>query len=174
MNSCVKKNRKKSMRSTDCKIAFLLTLLVLALYGCELQQTGPVPNAVAHFALEKSPSDVSYIAITVAGPEMRTINSTFPAGTTVITMEVPAGENRTFVIGAYETGDQLIYSGSAAVDLAPGEIKSIEMHMTVAERLVHLLAVGRHGQAYWSADGTNWSSNVGPGAEELRAVTTGP
>ena len=67
------------MRSTDFKIAFLLTLLVLALYGCELQQTGPVPNAVAYFGLEKSPSDVSYIAITVAGPEMRTINSTFPA-----------------------------------------------------------------------------------------------
>lgn len=79
-----------------------------------------------------APANITDIILTVAAPDMTTIETLIPADTGYLTLDVPAGKNRTFTVTASGGGRE--YNGSQTVDLPAGENTPVGIHMELADR----------------------------------------
>ena len=76
---------------------------------------------------------VDYLTITVSAPDFETITRDIPLDTGQLTLEVPAGNNRTFTLVAFnDHGDGYItrdYGGIVTTDLSPGANVTLPIQM---------------------------------------------
>lgn len=79
-------------------------------------------------AMADSPSDLTFISLTVSGPEMNTMELSIPTETGRIVFDVPGGFSRKFSIFA-ETplSPDKIYEGETVADLIPGSVVQVPM-----------------------------------------------
>lgn len=73
--------------------------------------------------------DLSEIFINVTASDMQTITQEIPLDTGRITLEVPAGSQRTFEVVAGSGNVSRIYGGIRTVDLSPGQQVNLEIEM---------------------------------------------
>jgi hypothetical protein len=96
-----------------------------------------------------APLDIYSIALTVDGAGMARIEKTIDIATGTITLEVPAGRNRTFTLFV-GCDDLSFYNGAKSVDLQPGENATIIINMLeqtpVALNLPNLAGAGSYTQ----------------------------
>ena len=74
-------------------------------------------------------SNTTSLALIVGGPGMSTIYASYPAVTSTISIDVPAGHARTFTL--LMNGLSATLQGVATVDLLPGETKEITLNPTM-------------------------------------------
>jgi len=100
-------------------------------------QLSLIDKVIAWFSLSKAvqadpvPSYlyIYSIAVNVSASDMQTITKDIPLETGKITLEVPAGSQRTFeVVAGYGDGTR-IYGGIATVDLSPGLNVDLDIKM---------------------------------------------
>ncbi len=86
---------------------------------------------------QTAPSNITLITLNISAADMTTINQTYPAGTSSITISVPPGDNRLFALTATidpaDPGAVLSYEGSAQTNLSPGETVDLPVSMVVGE-----------------------------------------
>ncbi|MCP4130244.1 MAG: hypothetical protein GY754_04615 [bacterium] len=80
-------------------------------------------------AAAEAPTDISQFFIKISGPNMPTVNYTYPPGVGSVTISVSAGANRHFEVRAPSTNGTEIYYGSATANLTPGEEKTLAIAM---------------------------------------------
>jgi len=81
----------------------------------------PVPNEL--------PGTITSIAVTISASDMGTITEAIPLETGRITLEVPAGSQRTFEVVATDPDYQRFYGGIATVDLSAGQQVALNIEM---------------------------------------------
>jgi len=142
------------------RIAKLIVIvIVLAMVGCSYENSATVTidtgirkqaqlslidKVIAWFSLSKAvqadpvpgqlQQQINKITLTVYASDMQAITQTIPLETGKITLEVPAGSQRTFEIVA---GQQAVgapsltryYGGIATVDLSPGQNVNLDIEM---------------------------------------------
>ncbi|MDH7555081.1 MAG: hypothetical protein QHH74_15675, partial [Spirochaetota bacterium] len=82
-------------------------------------QADPVPGTVYVYS----------IIVNVTANDMETITRDVPLDTGRITLEVPAGSQRTFEVVGYDDGGNRYYGGIATVDLSPGQQVNLNIEM---------------------------------------------
>ncbi|MCP4133405.1 MAG: hypothetical protein GY754_20725, partial [bacterium] len=131
------------------KCSLLYTLIsalslsaLLALTGCFSNNMGTISidlgsgNNTGSKA-SQAPSNITQFTLKISSPGMNTIEGTYPAATSEISIEVPAGNNRlielTSDINPSDPGAVLSYKGSSLVNLNSGETKTVILSMKVNE-----------------------------------------
>jgi len=84
-------------------------------------QADPVPGQLQQ--------QINQITLTVYAPDMQTITENIPLDTGKITLEVPAGSQRTFEVVGYNSDNMREYGGIATVDLQPGQNVNLDIQM---------------------------------------------
>ncbi len=84
-------------------------------------QADPVPGNL--------PSPVNMITLSVSASDMVTITTDIPLETGKITLEVPAGSQRTFEVVGYDVYGYRYYGGITTVDLSPGQEVNLNIEM---------------------------------------------
>ena len=100
-------------------------------------QLSLIDKVIAWFSLSKAvqadpvPSYlyIYSIAVNVSASDMQTIKETIPLDTGKITLEVPAGSQRTFEVVGYDEAERRYYGGIATVDLQPGQNVNLDIKM---------------------------------------------
>ncbi|NMB64635.1 MAG: hypothetical protein GYA16_07170, partial [Spirochaetes bacterium] len=133
-------------------LTFLITLLVAALFACSYENTATVTidtgirqqaqlslfdRVLAFFSLAQPlqadpvPGTVYVysIIVNVTANDMETITRDVPLDTGKITLEVPAGSQRTFEVVGYDDGGNRYYGGITTVDLSPGQQVNLNIEM---------------------------------------------
>ena len=113
---------------------------------------------------QAAPANITSINLKITGPDMDTINKTYPAPVSdIITVEVPSGESRNFeVIVNIDPSDSravFSYIGTATRNLASGATITIPISMTVHE--TKIIIPDYMNQRIVQIDdmsGTNWST----------------
>ncbi len=81
----------------------------------------PVPSELV--------GQINSIEVTISASDMGTITETIPTTTGRITLEVPAGSQRTFEVVALGSNDLRFYGGIATVDLSAGQQVALNIEM---------------------------------------------
>jgi len=84
-------------------------------------QADPVPDPLY--------SSITSIIVTVTATDMETITRQIPLDTGKITLDIPAGSQRTFEVVGYDESGNRYYGGIATVDLAPGQQVNLNIEM---------------------------------------------
>ena len=84
-------------------------------------QADPVPGQLQQ--------QINQITLTVYASDMQAITQTIPLETGKITLEVPAGSQRTFEVVGYNSDNMREYGGIATVDLSPGQNVDLDIAM---------------------------------------------
>lgn len=135
-------------------LLILVTILIAALVSCSYENTATVTidtgirqqaqlnwfDRVLAFLSLSQPLQadpvpgqlgIYYILINVSANDIATITREIPIETGTITLEVPAGNQRTFEVVAYNNGENLnrLYGGISKVDLSPGQNVNLNIQM---------------------------------------------
>jgi hypothetical protein len=84
-------------------------------------QADPVPGNL--------PYSIYSITVTITAGDMETISQSIPMDTGKITLEVPAGSQRTFEVVGYDSDNMRYYGGITTVDLSPGQQVNLNIEM---------------------------------------------
>ncbi|MDH7555084.1 MAG: hypothetical protein QHH74_15690 [Spirochaetota bacterium] len=95
---------------------------VLAMVGLVTPvQADPLPDPLY--------SSITSIIVTVTASDMQTITAEIPLHTGKITLDIPAGSQRTFEVVGYDVGGFRNYGGITTVDLSPGGHVALEIEI---------------------------------------------
>ncbi|MEW6525833.1 MAG: hypothetical protein AB1444_04100 [Spirochaetota bacterium] len=83
-------------------------------------QADPVPGL---------PYSITQIKLFIKASDMETIEESIPLDTGKITLEVPAGSQRTFEVVGYDESGYRYYGGITTVDLSPGQEVNLNIEM---------------------------------------------
>jgi hypothetical protein len=128
---------EKIMQRTVLKISTILVLSIIGIFlftACSQPNVTPEPLSVTNSRVDvrNVPASYSTISLTVEGEGMETIAKDIDAGKDKYTLEVPSGDDRTFVLTmANETST---FGGSTTTDLEAGT----EQNLTIALELDEL------------------------------------
>ncbi len=104
------------------------------LMGCSFNNPDTSqPSVLAQLTVPRGLAAMQRLELTITGPEMTTIEESFSGGETSITVEVPAGKNRTFtllaVVDPAVRSGIMQYIGESTVDLEAGDEVEITLNM---------------------------------------------
>ncbi len=96
----------------------LLVIIGLAMSGCGEQSDGSGSASISIKSQALSTADIDHVTVTVSGPNITpnivaTLSGDPGSGWSGLIEDIPAGDNRTFLAEAFDSGDVLLYSGSA-------------------------------------------------------------
>ena len=139
-----------------------LTLLLPA--SCSLDSgKGDAGIATVRFGVPKVATVFERYELTVSGPEMETMQSSFPGAAGSMVIEVPAGQARQLellaVVDASDTHGVRRYRGVAVTDLAAGESKGINLSMGAVTEKINMRRVSTAPPVY-SGSGEDYSMDV--------------
>ncbi len=147
------------MNSTIVKTGFVLVLCFAAVaivpllfFSCSQPDTQILSDngtSIVSLAASKSvPSRITAINLSVSGDDMETISQSIDADQSSLTLEVPAGEARTFTLDM--SNKTATFSGSVTEDLTAGEeteltipLELTGMKLIVPDAAYHLAEGGR-------------------------------
>ena len=138
-------------------IIFITLIAVITMLSCSYENTATVTidtgirkqaqlslidKFIAWFSLsqplqaDQPPANVSFeeLTLTVSASDMSTITQTYGYSDIInnngkITLEIPAGSQRTFEVVAGNGGNSRIYGGIATVDLSPEQNVNLDIQM---------------------------------------------
>jgi len=98
----------------------MLDKLIAWITFSQAVKADPVPSVL---------DDITSISVTITASDMGTITEEIPLGTGRITLEVPAGIQRTFEVVAIDPDNRRFYGGIATVDLSAGQQVALNIKM---------------------------------------------
>jgi hypothetical protein len=112
-----------------------------------------------------APSNITSYMLTVSGPDLVTITAYYPAGTSRIVADVPAGNSREVSVTAnIDPSDPravLAYRGSIVVDLKKGESRDVALTMVPSETKIAIPDLLRNRVVQTDdMKGSNWKTLV--------------
>ncbi|MBN1836615.1 MAG: hypothetical protein JW820_12245 [Spirochaetales bacterium] len=113
-------------------LAGLVAPIVLVLCGCYFDSLGGgnTTQATLSVSMKQPVGTVTSIALVVSGPGMASIARALPVADTEVSLEVPAGADRTFTV-LVNTAD-MSFKGETTVDLVAGESAAVSVRPVLA------------------------------------------
>ncbi|MGB4269348.1 MAG: hypothetical protein WBK20_09220 [Spirochaetota bacterium] len=100
---------------------------------------------------------IESVLVKVSASDMQTIEQDIPLNTGKITLEVPAGSQRTFEVVAKDDDYRRIYGGITTVDLSPGQQVTLNIEMGELISLNSFNPVFENNQITFSLSLTNYN-----------------
>jgi len=150
--------RRKSIQVVAL-VAVAAAALLFAVSGCYFDSLGGANTAKAALSVSmKQPvGTVTSIALVISGPNMPSIARTLATTDTEVSLEVPAGPDRTFTV-LVNTAD-MTFKGETTIDLVAGESTTVSVRPVLAvTKLVFPDALGGKVIQIDDISGSGWAT----------------